>query len=873
MRIDNVPRRERTLSSQGSRRAKKKETELQKAAIAKVDLSECEREPVHVPGAIQPFGSLVAFVLPTWSIAHVSLNAAALFGTPSPEEMIGTAIDTILDAKIIHDLRNTFQSAMISSQPERLASIQVGPERQDYDILVHPSGALAIAEFIPCAGADTIRSDPTTLVKTIIDRLRRTTTFPAFLSSAARQIRAVTGYDRVMIYKFLPDDSGQVLAEALRAGLPPFLHLRYPASDIPSQARALFKRQWLRMIPEVDYRPIPIVPPLTAKKLPIDLSLSTLRSASPVHLQYLKNMGSAATLTVSIMDGDRLWGLIACHHDTPRRISAATGAAVELFAQVFSTQIEVKQQRDDLALVATAHAAHDQLIAAMRPEETIFQNLTSFGALLQAMIPCDGIGIWTDGRFEGEGATPPPDAIPELVRFLGGYPVDRAFATHELARHLPDALRYIPDASGLIAIPFSKAPRDYLLLFRREIIQTVQWGGNPNKAVETDAVGLMLGPRNSFAAWKETVGGTSTPWQRSEIASAEMLRVSLLDTMLRRANLIDVERRAAQESQLLLVAELNHRVKNVLAVIRSLVRQSAQGAGSLETFTHDLQNRIHALSVAHDQLTLSHWKAAPLQTLIEAEAHAWTEAHDPRLQMDGPPVMIDARAYQTLALVLHEMMTNAAKYGALSVPHGRLMVRWSLEKTGDLVLTWTEANGPAVSPPTRRGFGSIVVEQSIPFELQGEASIDYRASGINARFMIPYDFVQKGEISMKPIEAVSTARADLRGKNLLLVEDSMMIALDAQTMLQNCGAEVEVASTTTDARRALKLNTFDAAILDVNLYTETSFTIAEDLQARQIPFVFATGYGETVTVPERFKSVHVISKPYAEDALRAALAA
>ena len=840
---------------------------------ATIDLSECEREPVHVPGLIQPFGCLVGFLLPTWSIAHVSLNAGALFEVATPEELIGAPIENILSPQLIHDLRNTFQAAMISGFAERLAHVAIGPRDIPHDVLVYASGSVAIAEFIPVAGADTIRADPTSLVKTIIDRLRRTTNFQAFLTSAARQIRAVTGYDRVMIYKFLEDDSGVVVAEALRGGMPPFLDLHYPASDIPAQARALFKRQWLRMIPEVAYTPVPVVPPLTVKKLPLDLSLSTLRSASPVHIQYLKNMGCGATLTVSILVGDRLWGLIACHHETPRRISAATAAAVELFAQVFSAQIEAKQQNDEIAFIAKARDAHDQLIAAMTTDETIFENLDGFGALLRAMIPCEGVGVWTEGRFEANGVTPPADAIDEIVRFLNTKPADRVFATDSLSRHLPDALRYTAAASGLLAIPVSRTPKDYLLLFRPEVVQTVQWGGDPRKAVATDARGQMLGPRKSFEAWKEQVQGTSQPWRPSEIAASQTLRVSLLDIMLRRAGLLDRERRVAQESQLLLVAELNHRVKNVLAVIRSLVRQSVQGATSLDTFTHDLQNRIHALSVAHDQLTQSHWKAAPLETLIEAEAQAWIETGDTRLGLSGPPVMIDARAYQTLALVLHEMMTNAAKYGALSVGDGHLSIDWTLEKTGDLVLTWLEEHGPAVSPPTRRGFGSIVVEQSIPFELQGEASIEYRPQGVHARFMIPYDFVQKGEALRKVREVTPVARADLRGKTLLLVEDSMMIALDAQTMLQNCGAEVEVAATSNDARRALKLNRFDAAILDVNLYTETSFTIAEDLKARAIPFVFATGYGETVSVPEQFKDVQIVSKPYVEEALRAALAA
>ncbi len=845
-----------------------------KEVTSPVELTECDREPVHIPGTIQPFGVLVAFDLPQWTIAHVSADAALLFGTASVEATIGQPIETVLSPKIVHDLRNVFQATMISGQAERLVSVRVGIKQEEHDIIIHGSGSLAIAECVPVAGADTIRSDSTLLVKTIIDRLRRTTTFQSFLTSAARQLRAVTGYDRVMIYRFLEDDSGKVVAEALRAGMSPFIDLRYPATDIPAQSRALFRRQWLRMIPNVDAKPVAVVPQLTAKNLPLDLSLSLLRSPSPTHLQYLRNMGVGATLTVSIISDDRLWGLIACHHETPRRISSSTSAAVELFAQVFSTQIEAKQQKDELAYVAKARTVHDQLIASMEPEETIFQNLRNFSAKLKEMIPCDGLGVWTDNRFEAEGVVPPADAIPELIRFLNEKRADRCYATSELSRQLPDALRYSDKVSGLVAIPFSRAPKDFVLLFRQEVVQTVMWGGNPKKAVTSDDTGGKLSPRASFAAWKELVQRHAVPWRSAELDMAESLRISLLDVILRRADLIDRERRVAQESQLLIVAELNHRVKNVLAVIRSLVRQSQQSASSFETFTSDLQARIHALSVAHDQLTQSHWKAAPLRGLIEAEAQAWTEVDDQRLALRGPPVMVEARAYQSIALVLHELITNAAKYGALSVKEGRLSIEWTLEKTGDLVITWTERNGPPVTPPQRRGFGSIVVEQSIPFELQGEAHIAYEPEGVNARFKIPYDLVHRGSATEAPRqELASPLRADLQGKTLLLVEDSMMIALDAQTMLQNCGAEVELVATTSDARRAIKLNNFDAAILDVNLYTETSFPIAEDLQERAIPFVFATGYGETVVVPERFKHISIVSKPYAEDTLRAALAA
>lgn len=840
------------------------------------DLSACEREPLHNLGAIQPYGYLVAFALPAWTVAHVSENLCPALGLEL-EEVVGARIEAIFPPRVIHDLRNALQASMISGFAERLAGVAAGSEANAlpgvYDAVVHSAGQVAIVELVPASGADTPRLDPTSLVKTIVDRLRRAPTLTAFLSLAARQIRAITGFDRVMIYRFLEDQSGQVVAEALRPGLPPFLHLRYPASDIPSQARALFARQRLRMIPNVAYAPVPIWPKLMADQRPVDLSLSALRDVSRFHIQYLKNMGSAATLTVSIMEGERLWGLVACHHETPRRISATTGASVELLAEVLSAQVEAKTQRDENAAAAASRAAQDSLIAALQPGRTLFENLSAAEDLLRAAIPCDGFGVLVAGRLDGQGAVPPAQGVEGLLNLLRGVPEGEVFASHALSRALPEAASYGADVSGLLALPLSATSRDYLLLFRREVLQTVRWGGDPRKPVVTDAAGQAIGPRTSFAAWQEMVSQTSEPWRASEIAAAERLRVALLDVLLRRAESLDLAQRSARESQLLLVAELNHRVKNVLAVVRSLVGRSVEGATSLEAFRADLQQRISALSLAHDQLTLSHWTGAPLHTLIESEAQAWLAGNEERLTLSGPPVMIAARAYQTLALVLHEMMTNAAKHGALSVPRGRLITEWRVGLEGDLALTWTERGGPAVSPPRRRGFGSVVIEQSVPFELQGQALVDYRPEGLVARFIIPAEFVREEAALPLVRETVGTPRLDLRGKNLLLVEDSMMIALDAQAMLQGCGADVELAATSSDARRAIRLNTFDAAILDVDLYTETSFGVADDLRARSVPFVFATGYGENVAVPERFKGIRVISKPYVVDAVRAALAA
>ena len=832
------------------------------------DLSACERERIHMPGAIQPHGCLLFCSLPSWIVRAVSANAGEFLGRDAGS-LLDTTLDTVLPGKTLHDLRNVLQASMVSGGAERLPDqpIDDGPAR--YDLTVHMSASDAVVEIVPREGADTLASDPITLVKSMVGRLRRAPTLERFLHLAAHQVRAVTGFDRVMVYKFLPDGTGEVKAEALRSGLPPFLGLRYPASDIPAQARTLYRRQWLRLIPDVNYAPVPLLSRSEAAA-EADLSLASLRSVSPVHLEYLRNMDSAATLTISLMAGDALWGLIACHHTSPRRIASATCAAAELFGQIFSLQIEAKEQARELIAAAGLRQAHDRLIAAMAAGTSIFDEPERFEALVTEVIPCDGYGVWSERGFAGVGTTPPAEAIPDLLRHLGEKSPNEPYATSALSRELPSAAGYVAEASGVLSIPFSRTPREYMLFFRREVLQTVTWGGDPTKPVVVEAGGARIGPRRSFDAWREIVHGQSVPWRPAEVQIAETLRISMLEVILHRADLVNSERRAAQESQAILIAELNHRVKNILALIRSLVRQSRQNAQTIEGFAGDLEHRIRALALAHDQLTQTGWHRAPLRRLLDAEARAWTHSAD-RVTLTGPGVTLDSRAYQSLALVFHEMMTNAAKYGALSQPAGRLTVTWSRDGNGDLRIAWRELGGPPVKPPTRRGFGSVIVEQTVPFELRGESRVDYLHQGVHGSFLIPAVHVGDAAEEAPDAAAAPAPTFTLDARRLLLVEDSMMIALDAQAMLAEEGLDVEVAGTVADAERLLGVDSFDVAVLDVNLSGDTSFGIADRLIDMGMPFVFATGYGETIALPERFRAVPVVSKPYDGAALRMAL--
>ena len=831
-------------------------------------LDECAREPIHIPGAIQPHGALIALTVPGFEVTHASRNIDAVLGLPEGSISIGKDLRQFFARGIIHDLGNTLQAAAIARVPERLLGVAVVEGATRVDVIAHATADGAICEFLPVEATTSGRVDSSALLRAMAARLSRTTTAARLLSLAAQQVRAVTGYDRVMIYRFLPDQTGVVVAEALRSGLEPYLGLQYPASDIPPQARELFRRQPLRQIPDVHYAPVPILP-AGPNDPPLDLTLSQLRSASPVHLEYLRNMGSAATLTISIMRGEALWGLIACHHERPRHLSSAICVAMELFAQMFSLQLEAREQASEIADAAKAHAVVDALRTA-GADRPLLEAIEIIRHDLQSLLPHDGLALWIDGRPDVSGVTPPVEQLPELVRHIRDVSHDGIFATSRLSIELPDALRYTAEASGVIAIPLSRGRQDFLMFFRREQVQTVSWGGDPNKAVTLGAGG-RIGPRQSFSAWKEIVRGASSPWRKPELQLAELLQVRLLELLLSRARYVDEGRQAAAESQKLLIAELGHRVKNIFALIRSVVRQSRFGAETIDSYAGDLERRIAALAVAHDQVTHVGWRPASLRQLVEEQARTWSNGKADRFTIEGAPVQLDVRALQAFALVLHEMMTNAAKYGALSVANGTVAVRWTMEKDG-LAIAWRESGGPTVKTPSRRGFGSTVIEQSIPFELHGRTDVRYAPAGVEADFFVPAEYAAIVDKEEKTTGAVAVpVLADLRGKKLLLVEDSMMIALDAQAALEAIGATVEIASSVADGLRAVGLGNFTGAVLDVNLRGETSAGLADALLRKGLPFVFATGYGDKMNIPERFRTVPKVSKPYDAATIAAAL--
>ncbi|MGR9374026.1 HWE histidine kinase domain-containing protein [Rhizobium leguminosarum] len=830
-----------------------------------VDLTNCDREPIHQLGSVQPFGFLLA-VSSDWIVIRASANLAEFLGV-TEANALGRPVISLISPEALHAIRNKLTTLRGSDVVERIFGIALTPDQNRFDLAVHLNEGQVIIEGERCQED---RHDAASLsMRSMMSRLDHTETLEAFFREGARQARALTGFDRVMVYRFDESGSGEVVAEAARAGIGSFLGLHYPASDIPIQARALYLRNLFRIIADVDAIAVPILPPLDEHGQPLDLSMSVLRSVSPIHIEYLKNMGVGASLSISIVVDGKLWGLFACHHYGPRLPSAQSRSAAELFGQMFASRLESRERRLALDYETKARRIADRLLTSVADNASLLNDPAWLIEALADAIPADGIGVWINGRLALAGIGPDERSFAALVRHLNRNAAGRIYAVDRLAETYPD-LEVDDAVAGMLAIPISRSPRDYVVLFRQELVRTVRWGGDPHKPVEYGPNGPRLTPRKSFEAWSELVRGRSLPFTEAERRVAETIRVTLIEVVLRLTDEVSMARQTANERQELLIAELNHRVRNILSLITGIVRQSQATSVSLGDYIRQLEGRIQSLARAHDQITRDHWAPASLRQLLLAETAAYLGKNAQRIQMGGEDVLLEPQAFSTAALVFHELMTNSAKYGSLSgTGSGTVQLRWHRDDEGNLRIGWREKDGPPVVEPKRHGFGSTIIRRSIPYDLGGKAEVRYVEDGLEADFSIPARHVV-GPTSERsnPLPVGATGRKTipddrpLSGLNVLLVENNLIIAMDGEDILRRLGADVATAPSVTEAMEILAGQSFDLALLDVNLGDETSFGIADRLAADGVPFIFATGYGEGIAQANSHSDALVLQKPY-----------
>jgi two-component system, chemotaxis family, sensor kinase Cph1 len=502
-----------------------------------IDLDNCAREPIHIPGSIQPRGVLAVVREPDFEVQQVSANVADLLGRPV-EAVLGRHLSALIgadQAARVEQAASTFGN--LRQRNPLGCVIDVAGEPRGFDAILHrgPGGVLLV-EFEIAYGERPF-SFPNTYqaVRGSVEELNRAVTLTELYDTAARAVRDLTGFDRVMVYRYDEDYNGEVVAESKREDLNSFLGLHYPSSDIPAQARAVYEKSWLRLISDVDYTPVPLVPTIDPTSgTPLDLTHATLRSVSPIHVEYLQNMGVHASMSISLLRYGRLWGLIACHHYTgPHLPPFGTRAAAEFLGSTLSLRLVDRFEDDQLHKRLTAYAVLAKLTAAtLNDGEPLARALLGAPDLLD-LVPADGVVVDIQGDHQVRGSVPPPDVVAAVIDWARG--ADDEIASSEcLSRELP-ALELDPQlAAGALVINLPDG--QHVVWFRREVLRSVDWGGDPhNKAIavsEGDAI--RLSPRKSFDRWRETVHQRSEPWMPNESQSAEALRRHLVESLYRR---------------------------------------------------------------------------------------------------------------------------------------------------------------------------------------------------------------------------------------------------------------------------------------------------------------------------------------------------
>lgn len=514
-----------------------------------VDLENCAREPIHIPGSVQPRGALLAVTEDALEVVHASENIGEILG------LEGIGAYDVIDRPLSHVLGAT-AADQVSRHLEHDGDLRdlnplplhVEPSSgsRAFDVLLHrpPSpGGLVVLEFDSTGTGSFARAYRD--ARRAITALDRAGSLQGLYETTTTEVRALTGFDRVMVYRFDEDDNGEVVAEAKREDLNSFLGLHYPATDIPPQARALYEKNWVRLISDIDYTPVPILASARMGSEPLDLTYSTMRSVSPIHVEYLQNMGVSASMSISLLEGTRLWGLIACHHYSgPHAPGFSLRAAAEFLGSVLSIRLVAQVEEDRIAAARTVGASLADLVARSREESTPLAFSLTESMSLADVVHADGAVVLAEGHVATVGTVPPEPGYRAIADWVLSTD-DDIIATSALSRDAPEIATQAPEVAGVLA---ARLPGDQAVLWlRHEVERNVDWGGDPyNKAIARREGGqIRLSPRRSFEKWREVVRGQSRPWRSEELETAAVLRRHLVE------GLYLVARRDARAAEML----------------------------------------------------------------------------------------------------------------------------------------------------------------------------------------------------------------------------------------------------------------------------------------------------------------------------------
>lgn len=853
-----------------------------------LDLDNCDREPIHIPSSIQPHGLLLACRAEDLVVEHVSENVKERFGIVV-EQVLGRAIVDLFDASSAQQLRGVAELEFpLEGCPVRVRT-QGG---QVFDAVAHRSDDILVVELEE--PIDDRQAFHPQLRRSVV-RLQNAHSLDELCKLAVEELRSLTGFDRVMAYRFDEDWNGRVVAEAKSEQLSSFLGQHYPASDIPAQARRLYTTNWLRFVVDSRYQPVAVVPTLNPRTgLPLDQSFSVLRSVSPIHCEYLQNMGVAASMSVSLVHEGKLWGLLACHHYSgPRRVSYVVRDSCEFLARTLSWQIASHEHAERARAEAETARIERRLYDDMVDASDFLDGLVTQNLL--DLTSAHGAAVLYEGRIRSCGHVPVEELLREIAGWVESRLDDGVFLTDRLPKLFREKGGLDDRATGLLAVAISPAHGDYVFWFRSSTETVVDWAGHPYKSVRFDEGAPRLSPRGSFELWRETVRGQSLPWQPWQVQGAVHVRRAVLGGVRRRSaevqafneRLVELDR-----TKDLFIATVSHELRTPLNAITGwveLLKESAMDEG----------RRAHGLAVIHrnaqaqaqlvdDLIDMSRMTSGKftlsverlniahvVEQAIESVALA-AEAKGIRLvrliDSAGTTMLGDQRRLQQ---VVWNLLTNAIKFTPkqgkieLVLRRHESDVELTVSDTGvgissDFLPYLFDAFRQADTKSTgeRKGLGlGLSISRHIIEAHGGKISVESPGLGLGCIFTVRVPvslLVAKSE----PVTTVvsGSITGELQGIHILVVEDDADSRELLTSLLETAGAKVTATASAEEALTSLVEKLPDIILSDIGLPGMDGYTFIA--KVRSLPLELGGA------LPAAALSAHTRSKDRTE-ALRA----
>ncbi|WP_374948610.1 ATP-binding protein [Mucilaginibacter sp.] len=647
------------------------------------DLTNCDREPIHIPGKIQSHGFLIV-IDSSYFIRYYSDNLSEYLGEIA-DEILGMNVgdmQPLIGSNEPPDFINQLIALGKSNGFEQTNPFNTDIQGRPFHLIINSSGDYYLLEFEP-AQSDS-KTDVQRMIGRSISEMLADKNLQNLLNNSAIQVKNVIGYDRVMVYRFADDGHGEVIAEAKNEDLPSWLGLHYPASDIPKQARELYKKNLTRLIANVNTEPSGIITEADNAANPLDLTNSELRAVSPIHIQYLKNMGVYSSFSISLMYKNELWGLIACHSYSPRFIDFRSRESSKLIGQILSSALEFRQDEENQQLQERYKGAVDQLSRLMLKDNSVDHALTGHNVNLLNTVDATGAVLLFENNITKLGVTPNDAQLAGLVNWITNNVNETFYYTSKLPAEYQEATMFRNVASGMMVSTISKEMGEYVIWFKPEQLETITWAGNPDKPVTISNDGFAhISPRNSFEEWSQTVTGTSKKWSNEEVKSVVRLRSEINYAINQKAGairLLNEKLKQAYEELDTFSYTISHDLKNPISTIKSFAQillrdkdlkpQTTKILDRINTGADKMNNMINEVldysRINRSELVLTEIETGPiiqeivrdLLLVYNVDESCITIGQTPKIQ--GDPVMISQ--------VFANIISNAVKYSMKSEP-------------------------------------------------------------------------------------------------------------------------------------------------------------------------------------------------------------